>query len=262
MINIKLPPTELLYKEQIPRIIHCCWFSDNTLSPMALTCIESWKKYLPEYKIIMWDKYSFDCEAHPFTNEAYKAKKWAFVSDYVRLFVLNEFGGIYMDLDVEITKPIDIFLRHSSFLSFEAPNLLSAGLMASSKESKWIKKLLSYYDDKHFVGKNGIYDELPNTFTITEITFRNYNLKLNNNYQILEDDIHIYPSDYFSPKSYETGFVNLTENTYCIHHFSGSWKPKHQKFEKYFWTLLGLKNQGVIDRVKNLFRKIIHLISR
>jgi mannosyltransferase OCH1-like enzyme len=262
MIKVHVTKPKLLFNEKIPRIIHYCWFGGKPLPSLVEKCLESWKKYLPDFIILRWDEDSFDINAHSFTKEAYENKSWAFITDYVRLYVLHQFGGVYLDSDVEIIKPIDKFLIHSAFTSFESPFHVPTGLMASINNHLWIKTLLNYYNNKHFILRDGKLDIKPNTHIITEISTEIFDLQINNSYQILSSDVHIYPSEYFSPKSYVTGEINLTENTYCIHHFSGSWKPKHQKYEKYFWTLIGLKNLMVIDRFKNLFRKIIHLISR
>ena len=131
MIKIQIPETPLNPNEQIPRIIHYCWFGGKPLPSLAKKCLKSWKKYLPDYKVICWDENSFDVYAHPFTKEAFESKKWAFITDYVRLYVLNEVGGVYMDSDVEVIKPIDEFLINSAFSSFESPYLIPTGLMAS-----------------------------------------------------------------------------------------------------------------------------------
>jgi mannosyltransferase OCH1-like enzyme len=257
MIKIQIPKIELIQNEQIPRIIHYCWFGGKPLPSLVKKCLKSWEKFLPDYKIIRWDEDSFDVNSHPFTKEAYEMKKWAFITDYVRLYVLHEVGGVYLDSDVEIIKPIDTFLAHSAFTSFESPFLVPTGLMSSSKQNSWINTLLKFYENTHFIDKDGLPQLTPNTVTITEICTKKFNLQINNSYQVLEGDVHIYPSEYFSPKSWETGKIKLTSNTYSIHHFSGSWIPKYQKTEKYMWTLFGLPNFQLITRTKNKIIKIL-----
>ena len=136
MIKIQLPTFELKQNEKIPRLIHYCWFGGKPLSPLAKKCIRSWGKFLPDYTLVCWNENSFSFSSHPYTKESYEAKKWAFITDYVRLYVLYNYGGIYMDTDVEIIKPIDKFLIHGAFSSFESPVQIPTGLMASSKNSK------------------------------------------------------------------------------------------------------------------------------
>jgi len=171
---------------------------------------KSWKKYLPDYKIILWNEKTFDVNAHHYTKEAYNAKKWAFITDYVRLYVLYHFGGIYMDTDVEIIKPIDPFLKHSAFSSFESPVQVPTGLMASSKQNIWIKTLLDYYENAHFLDADGNPVLVPNTVVITDISQKLFGLKLNNSYQVLEGDVHIYPSEYFCPMNWELSKIETT----------------------------------------------------
>jgi mannosyltransferase OCH1-like enzyme len=232
MIKIEVPQIELINNEQIPRIIHYCWFGSKPLPSLAIKCIKSWKKYLPDYKIMRWDEDSFDVNAHPFTKEAFESKKWAFITDYVRLYVLNEVGGVYMDSDVEIIKPIDEFLIHSAFSSFESPLLIPTGLMSSSKQNIWIKILLEYYDNKHFIDNDGNPELIPNTNIITHISKEIFNLKISNSYQVLDGGVHIYPSEYFCPMNWETQKIEPTNNSFALHHFAGSWIEGKEK-EKY-----------------------------
>jgi mannosyltransferase OCH1-like enzyme len=247
MIKIELPKVELENREKIPRIIHYCWFGGKPLPPLAKKCVISWKKYLPGYKIMRWDENTFDVNAHPFTKEALESKKWAFITDYVRLYVLHEIGGVYLDSDVEITKPIDKFLVHAAFSSFESPFHIPTGLMASAKGNSWINTLLRYYDGKHFVDKDGNPELITNTDIITKISKDKFNLEINNTYQILPGDIHIYPSDYFCPMNWEIQKIEPTENSYALHHFAGSWIEGKEK-EKYikFRKRLGKKLQNII----------------
>jgi mannosyltransferase OCH1-like enzyme len=237
MIKIELPQTKIRHNEKIPRIIHFCWFGGKALPSLAKKCLNSWAKYLPDYKVIRWDENSFDVDAHPFTREAFESKKWAFITDYVRLYVLHEIGGVYMDSDVEIIKPIDEFLVHSAFSSFESPFLIPTGLMASSKQNNWIKVLLQYYDNKHFIDKDGYPELIANTNIITKISQEKFNLQISNAHQVLDGNVHIYPSDYFCPMNWETQKIEPTNNSYALHHFAGSWivgkeKEKYIKFRK------------------------------
>lgn len=226
---------------QIPKIIHCCWFGNNEMPTEVKRCMESWKQFMPDYEIKIWNENNFEISSNKFTYEAYKNKKYAFVTDYVRLYALYNFGGIYMDTDVEVIKSLDQFLHHRAFTSFENENSIPTGMMAASKNNEWIKMLLEFYDDKSFTLQNGELYNTPNTKTITEQTMSKYDLTLNNKYQVLDGDIHIYPFDYFCAKDWRTGKVHITKNTFTIHHFMGSWVSKKDKTigrVKYFMKLL------------------------
>ncbi len=253
----------------IPKVIHYCWFGKGEKSELAKKCIDSWKKYLPEYEIKEWNEDNFDVNINYYCKEAYEAKKYAFVTDYVRLYALYKEGGIYMDTDVEVLKPLDDFLKHPAFSSFENNNKVPTGLMASQKNNKWIKDLLDYYTDKHFIKKDGNFDTTTNVETITNISIKKYGLIPNNTYQELKKQVVFYPSDWFCPKDWQTGNIYLTENSHAIHHFSGSWLSKDEQFLKTKRQQLINKfgeNKG-IKKYKNYYRyyslkiKIIKVIK-
>lgn len=218
--------------DKIPKIIHFIWMGEGKKNSLIKKCIKSWNRFLPDYKIITWNEKKFDINSNNYVKQAYENKKWAFVSDYVRLYAIYNFGGIYLDTDVEILKPIDIFLEHSAFSGFESKDSIQTGIMGGIKGHIWYKDLLDYYDNKQFVDKNGNLDVTTNVTTITDITYNNYNLLKNNQYQILKEDIHIYPSEYFCPINPMNGYKNITSNTYAIHHFNGSWRPQKERFKK------------------------------
>ncbi len=266
----------------IPKIIHYCWFGGNPLSDLALKCINSWKKYCPDYKIIEWNENNFDINSNMYVKEAYQAKKWAFVTDYVRLFVLYEYGGIYMDTDVEIIRNIDRFLCYDAFSGFETVNSIPTAIMGAKKGNEWIKYLLSFYDNKHFICEDGSFDTTTNVITITNMTKKKYNIHLNNKFQNIDEGIVLYPKEYFCPKDYITGEIILTKNTYCIHHFAASWHTevekiqfeKYKKYRKLFGNNLGkkiyifnrhlntLKTKGIFYCIKKLYNKYINIILR
>ena len=205
----------------IPKKIHYCWFGGKPLPEEYKNYINSWKKYCPDYKIIEWNENTFDVKSNTYVEEAYKAKKWAFITDYVRLYVLYKYGGIYMDTDVEIIKPIDSFLKHKAFSGFESNANIPTGIMASEKGFGLYKEFLDYYKDKHFIKVDGSYDTTTNVAIMTEIC-KKYGLKQDNTKQIIKDWV-LYPSDYFCPKDSSNGVITITKNTHVIHHFSGSW---------------------------------------
>lgn len=207
---------------KIPKKIHYCWFGRNPLNEMAVKCIESWKKYLPDYEIIEWNEDTFDVSSVKFTREAYKEKKWAFVSDYVRLWALYNEGGIYMDTDIEVIKSYNELLENDAFGGFENRNLVTTGVIGAKSKSLWIKELLDSYSNQSFYDSEGNMKLVPNTRIVTDISTK-LGLKLNGKSQVFYDNVKIYEKDYFAPKSALTNKLEKTENTYCIHHFSGSW---------------------------------------
>ncbi len=225
----------------IPKMIHYCWFGHGKMPDLALKCIESWKKHLPEYEYKLWNEDTFDINRVPYVKEAYEARKYAFVTDYVRLYALYNEGGVYMDTDVEILKPLDNLLHLPAFSGFESDKEIPTGLMAAEKHSKWAEEMLSYYNnDRHFRLEDGTLDMTTNVQIIGGMMQAN-GFILTNGYQVYKDCMHIFPKDYFCPKG-RTGLIRLTENSYCIHHFSGSWKTSYQKHKKYFFhNILGLK---------------------
>ena len=212
----------------IPKKIHYVWLGRGEKSELTKKCIDSWKKYLPDYEIIEWNEDNFDINSNKYLKEAYENRKYAFASDYIRLKVLYDFGGIYMDTDVEVIKNLDYFLNNEAFSGFENNNFIPTGIMAAKKHNKWIKKLLDDYNDISFIKKDGSFDLTTNTVRITNTTKKNYNIVLKSSYQDL-GDVVFYPFDYFCPKDWNTGKINITSNTYTIHHFSGSWHTDVEK---------------------------------
>lgn len=210
----------------IPKIIHYCWFGRGQMPELALKCIKSWKKFCPDYEIKEWNEDNFNIKKAPaYVREAYKARKFAFVTDYVRLYAIYNEGGIYMDTDVEVIKPLERFLSHNAFSGFEDNNSVQTGIMAAEKGSTWAKDLLDYYhhDDRHFILKDGTTDMTTNVQIITAYMIKK-GLVPNNSFQNFPELITFYPHDWFCPKSWATGEINLTKNTHTIHHFAGSWK--------------------------------------
>ena len=189
---------------------------------LALKCIESWHKYMPDWEYKLWNEDNFDVNSTPYTKEAYESRKFAFVTDYVRLYALYTEGGVYMDTDVEVLKPYDDLLHLSAFTGYEGTKAKSpvTGTMASAPGGVWVKEQLDEYEGIHFILPDGTFDLLPNTGRISEV-MRKKGFVQNGLYQIYED-LHVYPVDYFCPRQ-TTGEVLITDNTYCDHHFMGSW---------------------------------------
>lgn len=214
----------------IPKIIHYCWFGGKPLPELACKCIESWKKYCPDYEIKRWDETNFDLDYNHYVREAYDAQKWAFVTDVVRLYALVNEGGIYMDTDVEVFKPLDDFLKYEAFSGFESSKDIPTGIMASEKDQALLTELLNEYNGLHFLKQDGTYDDTTNVIRITNTCLK-YGFVPNNQLQTVKG-FTLFPKDYFCPKDCCTWKVSITNNTHTFHHFDGSWLTDEQKMAK------------------------------
>lgn len=212
----------------IPKKIHYCWFGKNDLSTKAKKCIASWKKYCPDYEIIEWNEDNFDINLNGYTKMCYEQKKYAFLSDYVRLYVIAENGGIYFDTDVELINKLDGLLEKEAFFGFETSEYVASGLgFGSVAHGKAIEVMLSEYDYL-LDGKQGTKGcPILNTEALVKL-----GLVKNGQYQEL-DNTCIYPIDYFNPYESATGRLNKTKNTVSIHWYSASWMTKKQRFRGY-----------------------------
>lgn len=215
----------------IPQIIHYCWFGGSPLTEEAKRYIASWKKYCPDYEIIEWNESNFDVTENAYCKEAYKAKKWAFVSDYVRLKVLRDYGGFYMDTDVEVVKSLDPLRVYDAVSGYESQTHIPTGTMGACRDNEWIGMLLNDYENRHFVNNDGTLDTTTNVSVITHLTTERYHLKLNGAVTHFGRNMIILPFDYLCAKSWKNGKLKVTSNTYTIHHFSGTWlsKPAQMK---------------------------------
>ncbi len=220
---------------------------------MAERCIASWHQFLPDYKLQLWNEDSFDISSVPYAKEAYEARKFAFVTDYVRLYALYHFGGIYMDTDVEVVKNMDTLLPLPAFSGFESDHEIPTGIMASEAHNAWADEQLRYYTGRHFLRPGGSYDCTTNVEIISGIMAAN-GFSLKNDYQIYKECMHMFPKDYFCPKS-RTGIITLTANTYCIHHFEGSWQPVGSKIKRFiFRKMIG---PVLTDKLVKLKRSLL-----
>lgn len=253
----------------IPKIIHYCWFGRGPKPELAEKCIASWKKNCPDYIIKEWNEDNFDLDSNLYVRQAYDCRKFAFVSDYARLCALYNEGGIYMDTDVEILKPLDAFLHHRAFSSFENNNKLTTGLIASEAGNPWIKDGLDLYTDLTFLDAEGNMDLTTNVERITAMTQHKYGLNPVSSHQVLPNSVlTIYPHDYFSPKDWQTGKIILTENSHTIHHFAGSWHTDTEKAqaeknrllrEKYIAKYGIEKTEKIFARRNSMLRAVYYL---
>ena len=222
---------------KIPRIIHFCWFGKGKKTKLERKCIKSWEKYAPSFEIIEWNEDNFDVQNNvPFVFEAYLLKKYGFIADYLRLWALYNYGGIYLDTDIELIDDIDSILDDNScFFGFENNEYIASAILGSSKGNPVIKKLLDYYLKLHFDENKMHSMTSPKIWTPL---LCEYGIVPNGIFQ-KNDYLTVYPSDYFFPKQpfiTKEGFVRwkttITNNTICIHHFLGSWLPKKTLLKK------------------------------
>lgn len=216
----------------IPKIIHYCWFGGKEKPEDVKRYISSWKKYCPDYEIKEWNESNFDINENNYCREAYEAQKWAFVTDYVRLKVLYEYGGIYMDTDVEVVKPLEPLLHYRALSGYESESRIQTGTMCACRDNEWIEMLLRDYANRHFFSVDGSMDLTTNVTVITKLTEQKYKLKLDGSMKFFGDNMVLLPFDYLCAKDYETGIVNKTENTFTIHHFSGSWLTQESRYKE------------------------------
>ena len=210
----------------IPKIIHYCWVGGNPKPKSVLYCIESWKKFCPDYEIIEWNETNYDFTKNKYMKQAYDEKKWGFVPDYARLDIIYNYGGIYLDTDVEIIKSFDNLLSNVAFAGFEKSDdgvwYVNCGQgFGAEPKNQAIKFIRDFYEGKTFYKEDGTLNLLPSPHYTTD-SLVDLGMVRKNEKQYL-DDITIYPSDVLCPKSMATGKIEKTKNTYSIHHFTASW---------------------------------------
>lgn len=232
----------------IPKIIHYCWFGGKELPFEVKKCIESWKKMCPDYDIIRWDESNFDVGQHPFVGAAYEAKAWAFVSDYARLKVVYENGGIYLDTDVELLKNLDSLREKRCYIGIQQNEYLcNTGLgFGATKSNPVVQKMLKSYDDLAFSPSRAHELACP---ALNDAVIRSYGVV--SNCEITElDEVTVYPPRYFDPYGGEN---LLCEETYSIHHYAASWTSKLNVTKRRIARLLGQNN---VIRIKKWIGKI------
>ena len=235
----------------IPKVIHYCWFGKGKMPALSEKCIKSWRAFCPEYEIVCHNEDNFDITKNQYAREAYECGKWAFVSDYVRLKVLYDEGGIYLDTDVELIKPLDELIKDSGFMGFDDNGVISTGLgFACEKGNELVAELLSDYDDIPFVLSDGTCDLTPCPDRNTK-TLQKLGMDLDDKDQMFMG-IRMLPEDYLCPMKYYTGKKVITKNTYSIHHFCASWTSKTAKRTLFVKRIIGVK---MYDK---LYGKFLH----
>lgn len=229
----------------IPKILHYCWFGKNPLPELVEKCIDSWKKYCPDYQIMEWNESNFDISANDYIRSAYQNKKYAFVADYARFVVLEQFGGIYMDTDVEVVRKFpEELLRNHVFIGREEIDRINPGLIIGAEpKSNLCREMIEMYDKQSFLNPDGSL----NCVTIVDYTSTYLSQKgwVPENKNQMIQTIMLYTPEYFCPKSIKTGVTKLTKNSLTIHHFDGSWFSEEEKkrsiLQRKFNHVLGFK---------------------
>ena len=221
------------------KMIHYCWFGDKPLPRLAKKCIQSWKKYLPDYEIVCWSEKNFDVNSTQFSKDAYKNGKWAFVSDVARVYALKEYGGIYLDTDMMITNNIDNILKDDFFVGWESELYVAVGVLGvKEKHHPVIEELYNFYSRTALNLTDLFSQSIPRL--LTGILRRHYNLQNDcSSIQRLDDGIVVYTREYFYPISSDNLPDLFTENTCMIHYYSGSWLSRSQRIRNKVHGVLG-----------------------
>ena len=238
----------------LPKVIHYCWFGGKPLPKSAIKCISSWKKYLPGHEIVEWNESNFDVNAVPYVAEAYRCGKYAFVSDYVRFWVLYRYGGLYFDVDVEMIGKIDDIIARGNFMAYEHGMSIAPGLgLGLEAGNALVKKVLDEYEESHFI----VDGRMQMSRTVVNVVSE---LLLPIGVERVKDgidrigDIYIYHPDYFSPLNHRTDVLMITENSRAIHHYDASWKTPSQKIKDRFIRIIGPKYTRMLVNIKSLLK--------
>lgn len=229
----------------IPKVIHYCWFGNNAMSDNEIKCIESWKKFCPDYEIVRWDEHNYDCRKTRYLREVYDYGHYSAVSSYARFEILNEFGGIYLDTDVEMIKNIDELLRLPAYMGFEVADIINTGHgFGTIKGNSIYREILEYYDSMSHYSENGEFNYTGCPIITTQI-LEKHGLTADGTFQQV-DDITIFPSEYFDPV-----MQIPVKNTYSIHRYSSLWSLKGADMnaiwreQREYWEYLNQKGMIV-----------------
>lgn len=243
----------------IPKIIHYCWLSNDPVPENLQKYMSTWRQHLPDYEFIKWDFNRFPKESSKWVSEAFDNKKYAFAADYIRLYALYNYGGIYLDMDVEILKSFDEFLELDEMLCYEKDGngALEMAVIGFKKNSEFIKQCLKYYENRSFIKEDNTFDTTTIPYIVTKILLDNYKVLdtkfISKAIEATQDGfIPVFPSDFFSPKSYNNGKIYLSNNTVAIHHFAGSWLSNKERLIKLITRLFGKKIITVLLGIKKI----------
>ncbi|MBQ2577224.1 MAG: hypothetical protein II566_08130 [Lachnospiraceae bacterium] len=229
----------------IPKVIHTFWFADNPMPQKYRDCLRSWEKYAPDMEIKIWNTHTYKPQDCLFYQQALQLRQWAFASDYARADVLRRYGGVYMDLDVEMLRPIDDLLYNDAYMSFESLDRIECGSgMGAQKGNRILEEICRSYEERPFIKADGSLDLSTCPVRFTKV-IEQYGLEKNGGFQFV-DDITIYPFEVLTGKSFDTGIEYRTNLSYTLHHHNGSWVPpsaKHAMEQRYLEIQRFLKEQ-------------------
>lgn len=246
----------------IPKIIHLCWMSGDPFPSDIQKCIDSWKRILPDYEIWLWDTKRFDLSTSVWVTEAYDKKKYAFCADYIRMYALFNYGGVYLDSDVEVLRSFNDLLTLPYFIGYESKQYFEAAVIGAEKGNPFIGDVLAYYKDRHFVKENGSLDIQIMPEVMMNVTNSKWKRVLINEISDFINDptiINVFPYDWFSPID-STGkryVLRVSKNTYCIHHFASAWVDWRVKL---LVKIFGY-NSPLRYRIQRLGKTFLNLIS-
>ena len=241
----------------IPKIIHYCWLSGDAVPKSLQECMASWVVHLSGYEMMCWDTDRFDVGSSVWVAEAFANKKYAFAADYIRLYALYHYGGIYLDMDVEVLRPFDGLLDLKTMICFEnsGDRRLEVAAFGVERHSPWVKACLDYYEGRHFVMADNSFDTKVLPIVIRDVLAeRGYGLCAVDGkdaalgVEKTERGIPVFPYTFFSPKSYSDGRIYRNKDTYSVHHFSGSWKPWYSRMEMRLCKMLGVRYRDFLYR--------------
>lgn len=223
----------------IPKIIHLCWLSGDPYPTDIQLCLDSWKKHLPDYEIWLWDTKRFDIDSTRWTRQAFDAKKYAFAADYIRLYALYNYGGIYLDSDVLVYKSFDPLLSLPYFVGHDQAGCFEAAVIGCEPGCQWIKDILDSYDGMPFIREDGTYDMLPMPcrfrFVLSDKGYKIYKIKHledldASQYDITQKQMYVFDGQHFNGR--DSLEVHPTKKSYCSHNYAGSWKKQEKNFLK------------------------------
>ncbi len=252
LLSVNKPPLNYRKhdRQMIPKIIHALWFSGDPMPELYLRCLESWKKYASDYEIKIWNLETYKPDHCLFFEQAIEHENWAFASDYARADLLRRYGGIYMDLDVEMLRPIDDLLYNDAYMSFESLDRIECGsVMGARPGHPIIQEICESYESRPYLKSDGTWDNSTCPVRYTKV-IEKHGLKKDGGFQQVED-ITVYPFEVLTCKSFDTGIIYKTELSYTVHHHNGSWIPdpahramseRYEKIKKWSW------GTGLVDQ--------------
>ncbi len=228
-------------KKSIPKIIHYCWFGGNDMPYSNKRCLDSWKELCPDYEIIRWDESNYDWTKNKYMYQAYMNKKWGFVPDYARLDIIYNYGGIYLDTDVELIKRPDDLLNYNGYMGFQRNFWINLGLgFGAVKNNLLVGKMKEIYDELEFIDKDGNMNMKASPYYQTT-TLKTLGIQCNNITQIYDNNL-ILSTDYLDPQGYKNGDLYITDNTISIHHYDESWVNDKTKNDKIYCQINKIRN--------------------